>query len=150
MPIVEEISEGTRVRISASAPLELMWTLHNLQAKHVLNGPYSSLEPLREELQPKLRSFWADGVRGYTETIVLAERSGTTLDLDLDHFFERLDEAIGADGQGLSLLSERPSERLAIATRLQRLRDDRALRGRYRALLTSVWERVRGEWETSG
>src|SRR3989442_1203405 len=150
MPILEEISEATRIRVAASAPLELMWVLHNLQAKHVLSGPYSSLEPLREELQPKLRSFWGDGVRGYTEVIVLSERSGTTLDLDLDRFFDRLDDAIGADGQGLSLLSERPSERLALATRLQRLRDDRQLRGRYRTLVTSTWERVRGEWETSG
>ena len=150
MPILEEISEATRIRVAVSAPLELMWVLHNLQAKHVLSGPYSSLEPLREELQPKLRSFWGDGVRGYTEVIVLSERSGTTLDLDLDRFFNRLDDAIGADGQGLSLLSERPSERLALATRLQRLRDDRQLRGRYRTLVTSTWERVRGEWETSG
>jgi len=150
MPILEEISEATRIRVAVSAPLELMWVLHNLQAKHVLSGPYSSLEPLREELQPKLRSFWGDGVRGYTEVIVLSERSGTTLDLDLDRFFDRLDDAIGADGQGLSLLSERPSERLALATRLQRLRDDRQLRGRYRTLVTSTWERVRGEWETSG
>jgi len=84
MPILEEVSEATRVRVGASAPLELMWVLHNLQAKHVLSGPYASLEPLRNELQPKLTSFWADGVRGYTETIVLSERSGTTLDLDLD------------------------------------------------------------------
>jgi DNA-binding transcriptional ArsR family regulator len=150
MPILEEISEATRVRVAASAPLELMWILHNLQAKHELTGPYSSLEPLREELQGDLRAFWADGVRGYTEVIVLSERSGSTLDLDLDRFFERMDDAIEADGQGLSLLSERPSERLALAARLQRLRDDTSLRGRYRALLTSVWDRVRGEWETSG
>ena len=84
MPILEEVGEATRVRVGASAPLELMWILHNLQAKHVLNGPYASLERLRADMQPKVASFWADGVRGYTETIVLAERSGTTLDLDLD------------------------------------------------------------------
>src|SRR3981081_1830514 len=106
MPIMEEPTEAPRMRISPSAPLELMWILHNLQAKHVLSGPYSSLEPLREELQPKRRSFWGDGGRGDRATIVLAERSSTTLDLDLDRFFERLDEAISADGQGLSLLSE--------------------------------------------
>src|SRR6266478_5122831 len=75
MPILEEVGEATQVRVSASAPLELMWILHNLQAKHVLTGPYASLEHLRADLQPKVASFWADGVRGYTETIVLAERS---------------------------------------------------------------------------
>src|SRR5712691_2404020 len=110
MPILEEAaSEASRTRVSPSAPLELMWLLHNCQAKHVLNGPFATLEPLRQELGPQLRTFWADGVRGYTETIVLSQRSGTTLDLDNERFFAGLDEAIDADG-GLSLLSERPSE----------------------------------------
>src|SRR5216684_2168533 len=117
MPILEKVGEATKVRVSASAPLELMWILHNLQAKHVLNGPYTSLERLRADMQPKVASFWADGVRGYTETIVLAERSGTTLDLDLDRYFEKLDEAIEMVDGGLSLLSERPSERTAFQTR---------------------------------
>lgn len=150
MPILEEVGEATRLRVSASAPLELMWILHNLQAKHVLSGPYASLEPLRNELQPKLTSFWADGVRGYTEAIVLSERTGTTLDLDLDRFFARFDEAVDMTDVGLSLLSERRSERAALQTRLKRLHDDRALRGKYRALLESAWEPLRGEWETSG
>src|SRR6266852_6093716 len=110
MPILEDVGEATQVRVSASAPLELMWILHNLQAKHVLNGPYTSLERLRADMQPKVASFWADGVRGYTETIVLAERSGTTLDLDLDRYFEKLDEAIGMvdDGTGYRTLLDRP------------------------------------------
>jgi DNA-binding transcriptional ArsR family regulator len=150
MPILEEVAEATRVRVSASAPLELMWILHNLQAKHVLSGPYASLERLRGDMQPKVASFWADGVRGYTETIVLAERSGTTLDLDLDRYFERLDEAIEMVDGGLSLLSERPTERVAFQTRVKRLREDRALRAKYRSLLLSVWEPLRAEWEASG
>src|SRR5712691_7885599 len=150
MPILEEVGEATRVRVGASAPLELMWILHNLQAKHVLNGPYASLERLREDMQPKVAAFWADGVRGYTETIVLAERSGTTLDLDLDRFFAQLDDAIDMAEGGLSLLSERPSERNALQSRVKRLREDRALRGKYRSLLLSAWEPLQAEWETSG
>jgi DNA-binding transcriptional ArsR family regulator len=150
MPILEEVGEATRVRVSASAPLELMWILHNLQAKHVLSGPYASLERLRADMQPKVASFWADGVRGYTEAIVLAERSGTTLDLDLDRFFAKLDDAIDMADGGLSLLSERPSERNALQTRIKRLREDRALRERYRSLLLSAWEPLQAEWETSG
>jgi len=150
MPILEEVGEATRVRVSASAPLELMWILHNLQAKHVLSGPYASLERLREDMLPKVALFWADGVRGYTETIVLAERSGTTLDLDLDRFFAKLDEAIEMTDGGLSLLSERPSERNALQTRVNRLREDRALRGKYRSLLLSAWEPLQAEWETAG
>src|SRR5258708_20862848 len=116
MPILEEVGEATRVRVSASAPLELMWILHNLQAKHVLNGPYASLERLRADMQPKVASFWADGVRGYTETIVLAEPSGTTLDLDLDRYFETLDTPIALVDAGPSLLSERPSAPVSFET----------------------------------
>ena len=150
MPIMEEPAEGPRVRVSPSAPLELMWILHNVQAKHVLSGPYSSLEPLRSELKDRLTSFWADGVRGFTETIVLSERSGTTLDLDLDRFFERLYEAVEMKGGMPSLLTERPSERTALEVRLQSLRDDPDLLKRYRALLLSIWEQVRTEWESIG
>src|SRR5229473_5435013 len=150
MPILEKVGEATQVRVSASAPLELMWILHNLQAKHVLNGPYASLERLRADMQPKVASFWADGVRGFTETIVLSERSGTTLDLDLDRFFERLDEAVEMKGGMPSLLTERPSERTALEARLQRLREDPDLLKRYRALLLSLWEQVRPEWESIG
>src|SRR5260370_20015512 len=150
MPTTGEVGEATHVRVIASALLELMWSLHNLQAKHVLNGPYASLGRLRADMQPKVASFWADGVRGYTETIVLAERSGTTLDLDLDRYFEKLDEAIEMVDGGLSLLSERPSERVAFQTRVKRLREDRDLRGKYRSLLLSAWEPLRAEWEASG
>src|SRR3981081_2402349 len=150
MPIMEEPTEAPRMRISPSAPLELMWILHNLQAKHVLGGPYSSLEPLRAGLKERLTSFWADGVRGFTETIVISERSATTLDLDLHDFFARLDEAVEMRGGMPSLLTERPSERTALEGRLRRLREDPELRERYRALLLSVWEPVRPEWEAIG
>ena len=139
-----------RVRVSPSAPLELMWVLHNLQAKHVLGGVYSALEPYRQDLGLKLRNFWADGVRGYTETIVLSERTGTTLDADLERYFDRLDEAIEGPDRGLSLLTESPADRVAHAARIKRLRDDHELRDRYRFLLQSVWEPLRGEWEAVG
>jgi DNA-binding transcriptional ArsR family regulator len=138
------------VRVSPSAPLELMWVLHNFQAKHVLSGPYSALEPYRHDLGPKLRSFWADGVRGFTETIVLSERSQTTLDLDLDRFFNRLDDAIQMPEGGLSLLTESAPDRATIAGRIRRLRDDHDLKDRYRALVRSVWQPLRKEWESTG
>src|ERR1700680_4396856 len=124
MPIMEEPADAPRMRVSPSAPLELMWILHNLQAKHVLGGPYSSLEPLRAGFKERLTSFWGDGVRGFTETIVLSERSGTTLDLDLHDFFARFDDAVETQGDMPSLLTERPSERTALEARLRRLRED--------------------------
>ena len=150
MPILEEGGETRRVRVSPSAPLELMWVLHNCQAKHALGGPYVVLEPLRQELGPALRAFWADGVRGYTEAVVLADRSQAMFDLDLEQFFARLDEATQAFDGHLSLLSERPSERLALQARLTRLRNDPELRDAYRSLLLSAWEPLRADWDSEG
>src|SRR5437879_6378623 len=108
MPMISEGIEPIPVQVRASAPLELMWLVHDCEASHALEGPLSSLEGLRVELGPKLRSFWGDGVRGFTEAVVLAERTGTMFDLDLDRFFDRLDEAAQAT-RIPSLESETPS-----------------------------------------
>src|SRR5260370_35509971 len=86
MPILEEVSEATRVRVSASAPLELMWLLHNFGASHPLKGGMTSLETLRQQFQSELRSFHGDGVRGATEAVVLAHRSGPIFALALARF----------------------------------------------------------------
>jgi DNA-binding transcriptional ArsR family regulator len=149
MPMISEGSEPASVEVRPSAPLELMWIVHNSEAGHELEGPMASLEPLRRELGPKLRSFWGDGVRGIAEAVVLAQRSGTMFDLDLDRYFARFDEAASMTGIP-SLQSEPASERRLLYTRLERLRTDAPLRAEYRALLQSVWEPVRAEWETEG
>jgi DNA-binding transcriptional ArsR family regulator len=149
MPMISEGSEPARVEVRPSAPLELMWIAHDATASHELEGPMASLEALRKELGPKLRSFWGDGVRGITEAVVLAQRSGTMFDLDLDRFFARFDEAASAAGNP-SLLSEPASERRFLYTRLERLRMDAPLRAEYKALLRAAWEAVRAEWETAG
>ena len=149
MPMISEGVVPAPVQVHASAPLELMWLVHDCEARHALEGPLASLEPLRSELGPRLRAFWDDGVRGFTEAVVLAQRSGTLFDLDLNRFFARLDEAASMPGLP-SLKSETPSDREAFHARLKRLRTEPALRADYRALLTSSWEQVRTEWETAG
>ena len=149
MPMISEGSEPPRVEVRPSAPLELMWVIHNAQAGHELEGPMESLEALRVGLGPKLRSFWGDGVRGFTEAVVLAQRSGTMLDLDLARFFARFDEAALAGGNP-SLQSEPASERRSLYARLERLRTEAPLRAEYKALLQSAWEPVRAEWEAAG
>ena len=149
MPMISEVVEPAPILVRASAPLELMWLVHDCEARHRLEGPLASLEPLRVELEERLRSFWQDGVRGFTELVVLAQRSGTIFDLDLKRFFARLEEA-ALDTSVPSLESEPPSERRALHVRLERLRADASLRAEYRALLLSVWEPVRAEWETLG
>ncbi len=150
MPILEEVNEATRIRVSASAPLELMWLLHNFGASHPLKGGMTSLETLRQQFQSELRSFHGDGVRGATEAVVLAHRSGTIFDLDLDRFFATLESTAAAGGDVPALLSETSAERRAIQERLRRLQADPELRSRYRKLLVWVWEAVRPEWESSG
>lgn len=150
MPILERPSAPTPIRVAASAPLELMWVLHNCQAKHVLSGPFASLEPLRLALGSSMRSFWEDGVRGFTEAVVLAQRGGTLFDHDLDRFFSTLEEVAAAGGDAGTLLSETATERRAIEVRLRRLAAEPELRERYAALLTAAWQPLRKEWEEIG
>jgi DNA-binding transcriptional ArsR family regulator len=147
--MISEGSEPASVEVRPSAPLELMWIVHNAEASHELEGPMASLEAVRLELGPKVRSFWGDGVRGFTEAVVLAQRSGTIFDLDLQRYFGRFDEAASMAGNP-SLQSEPTSERRLLYARLERLRTDAPLRAEYKALLQEVWESVRAEWEAEG
>src|SRR5437868_4882552 len=109
MPAREENSEN-RVEVAPSAPFELMWVLHSVQAEHAHEGAFAALEPLRRRLGPELARLRGDDMARYsTELVVLAHGSGTLLDLDLRSFFERIDEA-ATDPAGLpSLLSESPA-----------------------------------------
>ena len=150
MPMLQEPTEAPRITVCPSAPLELMWLLHNCGATHPLKGSMLSLEALRERFQAELRSFHGDGLHGATEAVVLAQWSGTLFDLDLDRFFASLEATAEAGGEVPTLLSETAAERRAINERLRRLQADGALRGRYRELLQWVWEAARGEWESEG
>jgi DNA-binding transcriptional ArsR family regulator len=127
-----------------------MWVLHYSQADHVLEGVPASQEAIRIEVGPALRSFWADKVRGFTEMVVLAERSGSLRALELDGFFAGLDRAATSSAATPSLLSESPAERAVIASRLELLRTDARRRAEYAGLLKEVWNRVRPEWEETG
>jgi DNA-binding transcriptional ArsR family regulator len=150
MPILEETAEATGIKVAASAPLELMWLLHDCGANHEMHGPFAGLEKARLEFGPRITSFWPDGARGFTEAMVLAHRSGTMLDLDLEGFFAGLDAAAQAPADQLSLQSESPSDRAAIVARLEMLRTDAGLLERYRALLEAVWRSAQGEWQSEG
>lgn len=150
MPIMERTPEQPSLKVAASAPLELMWVLHNCQSKHLLQGSYSSMEPVRDRFGPVLKTFWDDGVRGFTEAMVLAQWGGTELDLDLDRFFKTLDAVAAKGGDAATLLSETPTERSAFVARLERLRTDGELRTRYHALLLAVWKPLAEEWRQAG
>lgn len=127
-----------------------MWVLHHLGAGHVLKGPAASLEAARLEIGPAVAGFWGDGVRGFAEAVVLAERCGALLDPDLDRFLDARTMAGAARGLAPSLQSETPSERTAFRARLERLKVDADLRSRYLELLRSAWDQVRAEWRSEG
>jgi DNA-binding transcriptional ArsR family regulator len=150
MPIQVESRPQTTVQVAPSAALELMWVLHNAKADHVLEGRFASLEPVRVAHGAALRSFWTDDVRGFTEMVVLAQRSGTLQELDIDAFFAGFQQAASSDEATPSLLSESPAERVAIGKRLDLLRTDAIIRRGYFELLRKVWDSVRTEWETTG
>ena len=150
MPIMERTPQRTTTRVVASAALELMWVLHNCQAKHLLDGSYASMEPVREQFGATLKAFWDDGVRDYTEATVLAQWGGTMLDLDLDRFFATVDVVAVKGGDAPTLLSETPADRRGIIARLERLQTDSELRERYRSLLQAVWKPLAPEWVEAG
>ncbi len=150
MPIQSERAQAISIKVVPAAVLELTWVLHGAGADHVLEGRFASTEPVRLALGPTLRSFWGDGVRGFGEMVVLAERSGSLRDSDLHGFFAGAERAAASSAPTPSLLSESPGDRTAIGNRLDTLRADPKVRARYIKLLKEVWEAVRVEWEETG
>jgi len=150
MPALDETGDSG-IQVAPSAPLELMWVLHFAQADHEHEGPFAALEPIRLSLGPELKRLRGDDMTRYsTELIVLAERSGTMLDLDLRRFFARIDDAATDRSEIPSLLSESPAELRVTRARLARLRSDPAMRKRYVELLAEIWKSVEGSWEEEG
>ncbi len=150
MPIQSERALTAGIKVGPSAALELMWVLHGAGADHVLEGRFASTEPVRLAFGPTLRSFWGDGVRGFGEMVVLAERSDSLRNSDIQGFFAGADRAAASSAATPSLLSESRAERTAIENRLAALRADPSVRARYISLLKEVWEAVRVEWEETG
>lgn len=150
MPMLDAGDPGGSIKVAASAPFELMWLFHNIQASHDLIGPYATQEPWRRAFGEEANSFWDDGLRGSTELVVLAHRTGTLLDLELSMFFDGLEAGITRPAPEPTLLSETAVEREAILRRLARLKADRDLRRRYIGLLTRVWDAASPEWNQTG
>ncbi len=150
MPLLSEPGQQP-ISVAPSAPFELMWVAHFAEARHEHGGEFSSLEPVRQRIGPELTRLRGDGTPRYsTEIVVLAHRSGTLLDLDLDRFFAGIDDAI-ADASPLpSLRSESAEELEVVRTRLQRLQADPEHRKRFVAVLQALWDAVKGEWESQG
>ena len=150
MPTLDDQLKAS-IRVAPSAAFELMWALHFAAANHEHDQVFDPLETLRRRFGPELKDLRTDGVTQYsTELIVLADRSDTLLDLDLDRFFARVDKVASTSAPTPSLLSETPEERKVVAGRLERLREDKALRARYIELLATIWQELAPDWTRNG
>jgi DNA-binding transcriptional ArsR family regulator len=148
MPASSQIARPA-IRVAASAPLELMWLIHWSGASHS-HPDFAVLEELRQRHGPELRKVWAEHPQYSSEMLVLAHRSGTMFDLDLNRFFSRIDASINDRSALPSLLSESPAERELTRERLEQLRSDASLRKRYVDLLQALWSDVHEDWEGTG
>jgi DNA-binding transcriptional ArsR family regulator len=148
MPASSQVAR-TPIRVAPSAPLELMWLIHFSGAGHP-HTDAALLEELRQRQGPELRKLWGEHPQYSSEMLVLAHRSETILDLDLDRFFSRLDASINDRSPLPSLRSESPAERELTRERLERLRSDATLRKRYVDVLQALWSAVQDDWEGAG
>ena len=150
MPVQLRDADRTEIAVRPSAVFELLWLFHNCESEHPLTHRFATQESLRLKFADSVNEFWQDGVRGFTEVIVLGKRSGTVFDLDLERFLARLEETAKAAGPRPSLLSEPLNEQEALRARLGRLRTEAGLRRRYVDLLGEVWNAVKGDWNENG
>src|SRR5262245_57799519 len=153
MPLFEEDGEpaSRSVEVHPSAVLELAWLLHlATHGKTPARASARAVMAAAAEIRAELFSIWGEESRGLPDTSILAERIGVLLTDDIDPFLDGLEHAARSDGLPLDLRSETPADQQATGARLERLRRDPALVGRYRALLARVWDLARDEWEKVG
>lgn len=150
MPARADEPQG-EIKVAPSAPLELMWLWHFTAFRDGQHGDLAEREPLRRRIGRRLVEFWGDGLPHYsTEMIVLAHRSNTLLDADLEGFFAGLETVASKVGRLPSLRSESAEEREAVRIRLERLASEPELRARYSELLRDLWKSVEGNWARKG
>lgn len=149
MPILTD--ETPHVRVAASAVLELLWVQHHAESTAPLEGWAAELEPARQRFGSEFASFKADGLPQHSvESVVLAYRSHSLLDTDLESFFRNIEAAIEDRSPLPSLRSEPTEEIEATRIRLDRLRTDRGVRSRYVRMLKELWAMVEPDWEEHG
>jgi DNA-binding transcriptional ArsR family regulator len=137
-----------RVEVRPSAVLELTWVLCHLHWHRKLPA-VPGLEAEAPALRDEIEACWGGG-GCLADAPILAERLGTLLTDEADTFLREFDRAVAMDGVGLELRSETPEDRQATLDRLDLLRREPALRRRYGALLTRLWELLRPSWAETG
>jgi ArsR family transcriptional regulator len=138
-----------QVEVQPSAVLELTWIVEKL---HWHQEPEWLRQDEAATLRAQLEAMWPneDLECAPAEMSILAERVGALLTDEADSFLGGLERAARLDGVGLELRSETPAVREATIARLERLRREPGLARNYAALLGSVWDLVRQDWEDVG
>jgi DNA-binding transcriptional ArsR family regulator len=157
MPI--ELGRPACREVLPSAPSELAWLLNLLgqtarYAEPALAELDASLLPgigrLRPSIRVRLEHLWSDGLTGCPELIYAAHQADCLLDETPQRFFAWLARASNGSMVAGAMLTEPERDRPAIATRLNRLRDDGRVRRAYRDILVDVWQLASNAWERQG
>jgi DNA-binding transcriptional ArsR family regulator len=153
MQIVETPhSPGTVTVIGPSLALDLSWVAHSawsprLRVQHPVLGVLAAEHP---ETIRSLQDFWEDGTDCFPELQVLTHTAGAHEEIDFDGLFEALGSARSQVPQDLALRSEAERDRLAICSRLARLRDDDRRWADYVELFRAVYLPIDPWWHSTG
>ena len=145
--------------VAPSAIGELAWILDLL----VQSAPYArpalaelddSLLPgiaaQREAVRGRYQELWQDAVAGCPELPLMAHHAGQLVEPDPTGFLRWLGQATNHPPPDYELLSEPPTSRGPITSRLRRLCGEGSLRNRYAGLLREVWSAARPAWVRDG
>ena len=106
----------------------------------------------RPDLMERIRTFW-EGEQSspeWLEILVLAQRSDTLFDQDLDGFVERLEFATGPSFEAPVLATESESTNRQTTERLAALSSSEDLRSKYASLLSDTFAALRPDWDREG
>jgi DNA-binding transcriptional ArsR family regulator len=147
---------GPAVVVRPSIAVELEWVLAAaaLPEDRRDNAVLVELYGQRPDLAERVRTFWGPprprsgtGCDGHhLELLVLAHHGGLLYSDDADELLRRLEALCTSAPTELPLPSESERDRAETLERLTRLRQSRALRRKYVALVGEVWEAIRGSW----
>jgi DNA-binding transcriptional ArsR family regulator len=124
------VARGSQLQVLASAPVEVAWLIHA-----ALTG--SRETPLGDDLRVDLEAFWEDGLAFWNEILLVAQRTGTFAESELEPLLDAA--ARGVPDGPLGLETETEAERAAMAARVERLSGDREFRRRWIKLLRRTW-----------
>jgi DNA-binding transcriptional ArsR family regulator len=161
MPAELRTSQGLEasVRVAVSAPKELALGLflvlrRDREQQHQAPAWLPVLLREHPSLHQRIVTFWDEAeTSGYSEwgeLVVIAWRTGTLFDEEMERFFDRFDAAVQEPIAVPPLPSEETGVREIIQSRLDRLRSSGELRAGYVALLKDFWAVLRPFWDGGG